>query len=106
MGPYPTQLGVEVVYAEPLRAISKVFCIASPATVADVLRLAAADPEFAGVATAQAVVGIFGKRVDADQSVADGDRIEIYRLLAADPKTERRLRARAARKTASKSGRS
>jgi putative ubiquitin-RnfH superfamily antitoxin RatB of RatAB toxin-antitoxin module len=106
MGAYPAYLSVEVVYAEPLRGISKMFRIASPASAADVLRLAAADRAFAGVDTLQAAIGIFGKRVAADQSVADGDRIEIYRPLAADPKSERRLRARVARKKASKSDRS
>jgi putative ubiquitin-RnfH superfamily antitoxin RatB of RatAB toxin-antitoxin module len=106
MGSCPAHLSVEVVYAEPLRAISKIFHLAPPATVADVLRLAAADPEFAGVDTAPAAIGIFGKRVDANQAVDDGDRIEIYRSLAADPKSDRRLRAREARKKASRCDRS
>lgn len=39
-------------------------------------------------------VGIFGKRVTLDTRLADGDRVEIYRPLAMDPKEARRRRAR------------
>ena len=37
--------------------------------------------------------GIFGKRVALDRKLADGDRVEIYRPLAMDPKEARRQRA-------------
>jgi uncharacterized protein len=40
------------------------------------------------------LLGIFGKRVALDQPLADGDRVEIYRPLAIDPKEARRRRAR------------
>jgi len=39
-------------------------------------------------------VGIFGKVVEEDAPLTDGDRVEIYRPLAADPKEARRRRAR------------
>jgi putative ubiquitin-RnfH superfamily antitoxin RatB of RatAB toxin-antitoxin module len=38
-------------------------------------------------------VGIYGKVVSAGTIVRDGDRVEIYRPLAADPKDLRRARA-------------
>lgn len=38
--------------------------------------------------------GIFGKRVSPDAKLADGDRVEIYRPLAMDPKEARRRRAK------------
>jgi len=38
--------------------------------------------------------GIFGRRVSADQRLTDGDRIEIYRPLLADPRSARRARAK------------
>jgi putative ubiquitin-RnfH superfamily antitoxin RatB of RatAB toxin-antitoxin module len=41
--------------------------------------------------------GIFGKRAALDHPLADGDRVEIYRPLAMDPKEARRRRARARR---------
>lgn len=38
-------------------------------------------------------LGIFSRRVAPDAPVSDGDRIEIYRPLTADPKDARRRRA-------------
>ena len=38
--------------------------------------------------------GIFGKRAKPDHPLSDGDRVEIYRPLALDPKEARRRRAR------------
>ena len=87
-------IGIEVAYAEPHRAIVKTYRLAPPATVGDALRLAAADPEFAGIDLAGSAVGIFGTVSTLSQWLADGDRVEIYRPLAADPKSARRARAR------------
>lgn len=39
-------------------------------------------------------VGIFGKRARRDTLLRDGDRVEIYRPLVADPQTARRQRTR------------
>jgi putative ubiquitin-RnfH superfamily antitoxin RatB of RatAB toxin-antitoxin module len=85
---------IEVVYAEPNRAVAKQYRLDAPATIADALRCAAADPDFQGIDVAQAAVGVFGKAVSADQDLRCGDRVEIYRPLAADPKIARRERAR------------
>lgn len=38
-------------------------------------------------------VGIFGKLGSLDQLLSEGDRVEIYRKLIADPKQARRQRA-------------
>lgn len=38
-------------------------------------------------------VGICGKMAKLDQALEDGDRVEIYRPLIADPKTARKRRA-------------
>ncbi len=75
--------------------------------VADALRLAALDPDFAGIDFASSAFGVFGKAVQADQALKSGDRVEIYRPLAADPKEARRARAKGTRHAApSKSCRS
>jgi uncharacterized protein len=42
----------------------------------------------------QASVGIWSKRVKLEGGLRDGDRVEIYRPLIADPKVIRRRRAR------------
>ena len=46
---------------------------------------------------AQAPVGIHGRVVAAGRELADGDRVEIYRPLPADPKETRRRLAREGR---------
>lgn len=81
-------LEVEVVYALPRREASTRVTVPAGATVRDVLEKSGLLPHVEGK------VGIFGKTVQADARVAHGDRIEIYRPLAIDPKEARRQRAR------------
>jgi putative ubiquitin-RnfH superfamily antitoxin RatB of RatAB toxin-antitoxin module len=90
---------IEIVYAQPQRCVVRFLSVAQGAVIADALGLIAADPEFLDIDLAGAAVGIFGKVVQRDQPLQDGDRIEIYRPLAEEPKLARRNRA-------SKSGRS
>ena len=45
-----------------------------------------------------AATGVWGVRRERDAVPGDGDRIELYRSLAADPRHRRRQRARAARR--------
>jgi len=42
----------------------------------------------------QAPIGIFGEPCERDQILKEGDRVELYRPLAVDPKAARRARAR------------
>ena len=83
-----------VVFAMPQRQWQWPVELADPATVGDALEAARA------AAGAQEVpwgapVGIFGVLCDRSAVPRDGDRIEIYRPLRADPKESRRERARA-----------
>ena len=91
-------LQIEIAYAEPQRAIIKSLRLPAGARVADALRLAALDPDFSAVDFANPAIGVFGKLVRRDQLLRQGDRIEIYRPLSADPKEARRARAQQARK--------
>lgn len=43
-------------------------------------------------------IGIYGEICALDQPVADGDRVEIYRPLAVDPREQRRRRVQASRR--------
>ena len=54
--------------------------------------------------SAQAV-GIWARRCGTDTVLREGDRVEVYRPLAADPKSMRRERARLRPSTRSRSGR-
>jgi putative ubiquitin-RnfH superfamily antitoxin RatB of RatAB toxin-antitoxin module len=87
-------LQIEIAYAEPQRGIVKILRLPPGSCIADALRLAAADPDFAGVDLANSSFGIFGRAAQPDQALKEGDRIEIYRTLAADPKEARRARAK------------
>jgi putative ubiquitin-RnfH superfamily antitoxin RatB of RatAB toxin-antitoxin module len=49
---------------------------------------------FEGFELDPARVGIFGHKASLDQVLREGDRVEIYRPLIADPKEARRQRAR------------
>jgi putative ubiquitin-RnfH superfamily antitoxin RatB of RatAB toxin-antitoxin module len=81
------ELVVEVVYALPRGEQSARVRVREGATVRDVLEKSGLQP------LARGKVGIFGRVVSPDAVVAHGDRIEIYRALAADPKEARRRRA-------------
>jgi hypothetical protein len=90
---------VEIVYAEPNRAVVKTLRLTPGSRIADALRLAALDPDFSGVELGNLPVGIFGRVTGIDYALEEGDRIELYRPLAADPKAARRARVQQARKS-------
>jgi uncharacterized protein len=94
--PEPPLIRVEVTYALPQRAVVKVFRLPAPATVADALERAAADPDFGGIDIVHAAVGVYGKLARPGQLLKENDRIEIYRALVVDPKAARRARAKQA----------
>ena len=77
---------VEVVDARPGRAEVVSLTLPPGATVRDAL-------EAAGLVFENHRVGVFGKRLALDHALSDGDRVEIYRALARDPKEARRRRA-------------
>jgi putative ubiquitin-RnfH superfamily antitoxin RatB of RatAB toxin-antitoxin module len=91
---------IQIVMARPERASVLSLTLPVGATVADALDRAAQSGQFDDIQLSEAPVGIFGRIVAPDHPLTQGDRIELYRPLAADPKTARRRRA------ASKSGRS
>jgi uncharacterized protein len=83
---------VEVVYALPEGHDATTVDLPAGATVADALAASGIAGRHAGLDLSRA--GIFGRRVSGDVRLADGDRIEVYRPLALDPKESRRRRAR------------
>ena len=95
MSESPAGIEVSVVLALLDHATEVPLRLPAGATVADALErsgLATRHPE---LDLARAAVGIFGKRTDRQTVLADGERVEIYRALIADPKTTRRARAAA-----------
>ena len=77
---------IEIVYARPEAAEVRTVDLPAGSTVKDALAAS-------GFQLQNRAVGVFGKRVALDHRLADGDRVEIYRPLAVDPKEARRRRA-------------
>ncbi|MCP5315815.1 MAG: RnfH family protein [Chromatiaceae bacterium] len=87
------QISVEVVFARPGEQALEQFRVAADATVEDVIRQSGFLERFPEIDMAQAKVGVFGKLTKLDATLNEGDRIEIYRPLIADPKEARKKRA-------------
>lgn len=63
------------------------------ATVADAILASGIERRFPQHELALLPVGIWGRHAGRDQPLSDGDRVEIYRPLAADPREARRTLA-------------
>jgi putative ubiquitin-RnfH superfamily antitoxin RatB of RatAB toxin-antitoxin module len=85
-------ISVEVAYAEPGRQFLRRLALDVPATVADAINAAGVEREF-GIEASLLAVGIWSKPAARDALLRDGDRVELYRPLKADPKDARRRRA-------------
>jgi putative ubiquitin-RnfH superfamily antitoxin RatB of RatAB toxin-antitoxin module len=79
-------VAVEVVVASPGRQILRRVDLPAGSTVEDAVAAS-------GLAGPAARLGVYGKVVPAGTVLREGDRVEIYRPLKADPKDLRRLRA-------------
>jgi putative ubiquitin-RnfH superfamily antitoxin RatB of RatAB toxin-antitoxin module len=84
---------VEVAYATPQdQAVLRVELPAG-STVSEAIERSGIGARFPGLFVDPAAVGIFSRKVSLDQVLRNGDRVEIYRPLIADPKEVRRRRA-------------
>ncbi len=86
-------VNVEVVYAKPEQQVIVALTMPEDATVEAALKASGLLERFPGIVGSELKVGIFGVVCKLDQPVRNGDRIEIYRPLAHDPKEARRQRA-------------
>lgn len=84
---------VEVVLALEDRQIAVTLQVEAGTTIEQAIRLADLQSQAGELDLARAAVGIFGCLRERDAPLADGDRVEIYRPLRADPKAARRQRA-------------
>lgn len=83
------EIRVQVCYLSP-QALLRELTLAEGSTLRDALRASAIEAP--GLDLATCPVGIFGKKKAPDTVLRDGDRVEIYRPLVADPKEARRRR--------------
>ncbi|MDJ0776288.1 MAG: RnfH family protein [Gammaproteobacteria bacterium] len=84
---------IEVAYATPQKQLILECEVDAGITPRDVVRLSGIERHFPEIDVENCDLGVFGKLVPADYELIDGDRIEIYRPLIADPKEIRRQRA-------------
>ena len=85
---------VEVAYGEPGRQALLAVDLPAGSTVADAIDASGIAGMFGDLEVDPQRVGVFGRRVGLEYVLGEGDRVEIYRPLLADPKEVRRARAR------------
>ena len=84
-------ISIEVVYAGPASQDVIALDVREGTRLCDAIALSGLPERYPGLDTCRA--GIFGVAVPPDTVLREGDRVEIYRPLVADPKQARRQRS-------------
>ena len=84
---------VEVAHARPERQLILVVEVPAGATLEQAIRASGILEQFPDIDLAGSKVGVFGKLGKPGDILQEGDRVEIYRPLIADPKEVRKQRA-------------
>lgn len=92
----PIAIRVEVAYALRDRQVLLDLRLEQGATAGQAVLRSDILRRFPEIDLARVTLGIFGAIVSPDARLRDGDRVEIYRPLTADPKQMRRRRAQSA----------
>ncbi len=88
-------INVEVAYALPEKQVIRALNVDAGTTIGEAIVQSGIMMDFPELELENAKVGIFGKVAPMTKVLSDGDRVEIYRPLIADPKEVRRKRAAA-----------
>ena len=91
------KIRVEVVFATAQQQRLVTVALAPPATVADAITSSALAGRFPAEDLDALQAGIWGHPVDRSHVLSNGDRVEIYRPLALDPREARRQLAQTGR---------
>jgi len=86
-------INVEVAYALPEKQIIRAVNVDKGTTIGAAIVQSGIMQDFPELELEEAKVGIFGKMATMVTVLEDGERVEIYRPLIADPKEVRRKRA-------------
>ena len=84
---------VEVVFANPSEQALVGLDVPAGRTVGQAIRASGLLARFPEIDLARNPVGVFGERVARERLLEEGERVEIYRALLADPKEARRRKA-------------
>ncbi len=85
---------VEVVYAMPDEQYRECITVPEGSTARCVVESSTVLAKLKQVDMSQIKIGIYGRLITLDTVMQDGDRLEVYRPLRADPKTVRRMLAK------------
>ena len=84
-------MNVGVCYAKAARQLWVNIEVPDDATVMDAIKLSGVLEKFPDIDLEDQKVGIFGRLTKLDAKLSEGDRVEIYRPITADPdEVERR----------------
>jgi len=86
---------VQIVYVLKQKFWQKRLTIARGSTPMDVIQHSGLLNEFQELDISELSYGVYSQRVDQNYLLNNGDRLEVYRPLIADPKTVRRELAKA-----------
>jgi putative ubiquitin-RnfH superfamily antitoxin RatB of RatAB toxin-antitoxin module len=89
----PGKIVVEVAYALPEKQYLQRVTLNEGATVEEAIRASGLLELRSDISLTKNKVGIYSRPVKPGDELHDGDRVEIYRPLIADPKELRRKRA-------------
>jgi len=88
-------IDVEVAYATPERQLLLQVSVPEGCTLSEAIERSGILDKWPEIEVDPGMVGIFGRKMPPDKILREGDRVEIYRALIADPKEARRRRAEA-----------
>ena len=91
----PDGIRIEVAYAKLHEQVLLELHVEVGTTVQQAIQRSGILERFPEIDLEQNKIGIFGKATTLDASLQEGDRVEIYRPLIADPKEQRKKRAAA-----------
>ena len=86
-------LHIEIAYATPDQQVILELEVTPETSPRDVVLQSNIETYFPEIDKQTCDIGIFGKAIRPDHQLGNGDRIEIYRPLLADPKEVRKRRA-------------
>ena len=84
---------IEVAYALPQRQRIIALDVEAGCTAFEAAQRSGIVEHFPEIDLSLATLGVFGRVVERDEPLRDGDRVEIYRPLLIDPKAARKARA-------------
>lgn len=89
-------LHIKVAYALPEEAVVLSLSVSPGTNIEDAICQSGILKRFPDISLHEQRVGVYGKLAPLNDTVREGDRIEIYRPVTVDPKEARRLRAQKA----------